>query len=208
MARKYAADPIADMGGYERTLTRVAALLQPSDSVLEIGCGTGTTALRLAGGVSRYLATDIASEMTAIANEKLAQTPVRGLQFATADAAHPPQGSTPYDAVLAFNTLHLVPGLSDTLQAVRRVLKPGGLLISKTACIREMNALIPWLAIPLMRAFGKAPDLLLFDALQLEEAIERNSFTIEAVERHGTRGKDFRVYIAARRAPMLADEEV
>lgn len=76
-ARKYAARPIAAPAEYERTLDRTRALLKSSDHVLELGCGTGTTALRLADGVERYLATDISPEMIAIANQKHATTPIR-----------------------------------------------------------------------------------------------------------------------------------
>ena len=71
-SRKYAKSSIADLNGYERTLERTRAYLQPGDSVLELGCGTGTTALRLADGVQSYLATDISGGMIAIAEEKLA----------------------------------------------------------------------------------------------------------------------------------------
>lgn len=69
-ARKYAADPIADMAGYERTLERTRQHLKGSDTVFEFGCGTGTTALRLAGSVERIVATDISGEMITIAREK------------------------------------------------------------------------------------------------------------------------------------------
>jgi len=48
VARKYAAEPIADMAGYEATLRRVQALLSPGHSVLEIGCGTGGVSVALA----------------------------------------------------------------------------------------------------------------------------------------------------------------
>jgi len=61
VARKYAADPIADMAGYEATLRRVQTLLTDDQDVLEIGCGTGTTALRLAPSVRRMLATDVSA---------------------------------------------------------------------------------------------------------------------------------------------------
>ena len=44
--------------GYERTLRRTGELLAKSDHVLELGCGTGSTALRLAAGVASYLGTD------------------------------------------------------------------------------------------------------------------------------------------------------
>ncbi|HNC98435.1 MAG TPA: ATP-binding cassette domain-containing protein, partial [Myxococcota bacterium] len=46
-------DPIADMAGYETTLRRVQGLLSNDQVVLEIGCGTGTTALRLASFTRR-----------------------------------------------------------------------------------------------------------------------------------------------------------
>ena len=74
IARKYANDPIADQAGYERTLQRVQALLSREHEVLEIGCGTGTTALRLAPATRRLVATDVAEQMIAIAGEKLVST--------------------------------------------------------------------------------------------------------------------------------------
>lgn len=200
IARKYAADPIADMAGYEATLQRVQALLQPGQDVLEIGCGTGTTALRLAPFTRRLLATDVSQEMINIAREKLAARPMAQLGFAVADADAQVFGQGIYDAVLAFNVLHLVANLDQALAQAVRALRPGGLLISKTPCISEMNPLVPWLALPLMRAIGKAPDVLLcFDAAQLRAAMVRQGLQIEAVERHGTRGKDIRVFIVARK---------
>ena len=189
-------DLIADLAGYEATLRRVQGLLTAEMDVLGIGCGTGSTALRLAPFTRRLLATDVSSEMIAIAREKLAAQAVPKLGFAVADAESP-VGAV--DAVLAFNLLHLVIDLGQALESTAKVLKPGGLLISKTACISEMNPLILWLAIPVMRAIGKAPQVLCFDADELEVAIARHGFTIEAVERHGTRGKDIRVFIVARK---------
>lgn len=198
-ARQYAADPIADVAGYEATLRRVRGLLGPEQAVLEIGCGTGSTALRLAPFTRRLLATDVSSEMITIAREKLADQPVPQLSFAVADADAPIARPGEYDAVLAFNLLHLVADLDRALVLAMRALRPGGLLISKTACLSEMNPLIPWLALPLMRAVGKAPHVLCFDAATLQAAMERHGLEIVAVERHGTRGKDFRVFIVARK---------
>jgi SAM-dependent methyltransferase len=198
-AVKYAADPLADMAGYEATLRRVQGLLSADQHVLEIGCGTGSTALRLAPFTRRLRATDVSTSMIAIAREKLAAQPVPQLSFALADADAAVAGDGEYDVVLAFNLLHLVTDLDRALELAMRALRPGGLLISKTACIAEMNPLIRYLALPLMRAVGKAPHVLCFDADVLQWAIARQGMDIVSVERHGTRGKDFRVFIVARK---------
>lgn len=199
IARKYAADPIADLPGYEATLRRVQGLLSTSHDVLEIGCGTGSTALRLASRTRRLLATDVSAEMIAIARDKLAAQPVPHLEFAVADADAPVFGQGAWDAVLAFNLLHLVDDLDHAIDAVVQALRPGGLFISKTACLNEMNPLVPRLALPLMRAIGKAPHVLCFDAARLQAALVRHGLAIEAVERHGTKGKDIRVFMVVRK---------
>ena len=199
IARKYASDPIADLAGYERTLQRVQALLSTEHEVLEIGCGTGTTALRLAPATRRLVATDVSEQMIAIASQKLASQPMPQLHFRLADADAPVAEQGAYDAVLAFNLLHLVTDLSHALSSAINALKPGGLLISKTPCLNEMNPLIPKLALPLMRAIGKAPPVLCFDASQLQAAMTAQGLEILAVERHGSKGKDWRVFIVARK---------
>ena len=197
IAPKYAASPIADLAGYERSIRRTRDLLSAQHDVLEVGCGTGTSALRLAPNTRSYLATDLSPQMVAIAREKLLTQPVPQLRYDMADADAEQAG--PFDAVLAFNTLHLVPDLDRTVSRLKHMLKPGGLLISKTACVGEMNRLIPWLALPVAQWIGKAPPVLVFKADHLLTAIERQGLHVDAVERHGTRGKDIRVFVIARR---------
>jgi len=197
-ARKYATDPIKDMAGYERTLAETLKLLKPDDHVFEIGCGTGTTALRIAPHVARLVATDISSEMIAIAREKAAKEPISNVDFAVGtpdDIAHP---DATFDAVLAYNVLHLLPDRHRAFDAMRRILKPGGLFISKTTCLSEMNPLLR-LAVPVARAFGKAPTVAFFDAAALEREIRNAGFDIRESARHGTTRKDARIYIVARK---------
>src|SRR5262245_14936657 len=141
-ARKYATDPIKDMSGYERTLDRVSQLVKSSDTVLEVGCGTGTTALRLAASVSRVFATDVSSEMIAIAREKAAAQACQNVAFSAAPIEQAPGADGTYDAVLAFNLLHLVADRPSAYAHVHRLLKPGSLFVSKTPCLSEMNRLI------------------------------------------------------------------
>jgi len=196
-SRKYARSAIADQAGYERTLERTRALLQPDDRVLELGCGTGTTALRLAGDVRDYLATDVSAGMIAIANEKLAGSPIPALVFrtATAEALAP---DAQYDAVLGFNYLHLVRDLPGTLRRIHALLAAEGLFISKTPCLGDMNPLIR-LVLPAMRAIGKAPYAGVFRAADLSQQIRSAGFDILATESHATKGKDGRPCIVARK---------
>jgi ubiquinone/menaquinone biosynthesis C-methylase UbiE len=205
IARKYAADPIADTAGYDKTLARTREMLAPTHRVLEIGCGTATTALRLSPYTGTMVATDVSPEMIAIAREKLAAAPQPNLELQVADADSPVFGEGGYDVVLAFNVLHLVADLDSALRSVVQALAPGGLFVSKTPCIAEMSPLVSKLLIPVMRLFGKAPPVLCFRAPALEAALRRHGLEILAVERHGTKGKDMRPFIVARKPAGEAD---
>lgn len=199
-AAKYAASPIKDMSGYERTVDRTRQLLGISDTVLEIGCGTGTTALKLAPNVSRLIATDVSSEMIAIAVRKAEVEGCRNVEFAVTAAGDAPGSNAAYDAVLAFSLLHLIADRGAVLALIRRVLKPGGLFISKTPCISEMNPLIRY-AIPIARLVGKAPHVSCFSAAELEADIKAAGFAIVESARHGSQRKDERIFIVAQNRP-------
>ena len=198
ISRKYANDVIADQGGYERTLERTRALLQPDDHVLELGCGTGSTALRLAGDVRRYLATDLSAGMIAIAREKLSASPVPSLAFEVATADDSIREARQFNAVLGFNYLHLVRDVPGTLRRVHGLLAPGGLFISKTPCLGDMNPLLS-LALPGMRMIGKAPYVSVFRQAELRERVSAAGFEILAAENHASRGNDRRPCIVARK---------
>lgn len=197
-SKSYAKSRISDQAGYERTLQRTSALLKPTDRVLELGCGTGTTALQLASGVENYLATDISAGMIAIADEKLAATPIPGLAFRAAAAEALASEAARFDTVLGFNYLHLVRDLPGTLHSIHALLAPGGLLITKTPCLGDMNPLIR-LALPLMQMVGKAPYAGVFSAQELSDLITAAGFEVVSTERHASKGKDSRPFIVARK---------
>lgn len=198
IARKYATHKIADVAGYERTLERTRHYLGGHEQAFEFGCGTGTTALKLAPSVGHITATDISSEMIAIARDKAR---AEGCGNATFEVARPeaapwPDGS--FDVAFGFNVLHLVPDRAAALRGVHRLLRPGGLFISKTPCLKEMNPLIR-IAVPLMQLIGKAPHVAFLSAEDLEREITAAGFEIIERARHGSRGKDVRPFIVARK---------
>lgn len=197
-ARKYAADKIADPAGYERTLERTQHYLKADDAVLEVGCGTGTTALRLAPGVARLVATDVSGEMIAIAREKAAAQGCANAVFETARAEAPVGPAGGFDVVLAFNILHLVAAREAVLRNLHRLLKPGGLFISKTPCLAQMGLPVR-LLVPVMQAVGKAPYVGIFTDAELERDITAAGFEIIERARHASKGKDTRPFLVARK---------
>lgn len=201
-AQKYAASPIDDEAGFERTLARTRALITPAARVLELGCGTGTAALRLADAAQSYLATDISAGMIAIAQEKLEASRQSGfsaaLDFRQATADTLMREKVTFDVVLGFSYLHLAGRLPAVLTDIRSLLMPGGLFIPKTPCVADMNILIR-LVIPVMRLVGIAPGTVTaFTSTSLVQGIGEAGFEILDNERHGTKKSDFRPFIVAR----------
>lgn len=174
IADKYAASPVKNIAAYEETLTRTRAYLGPADDVLELGCGTGTTALKLAGDAGHITATDISPRMIAIAQGKIAEA---GAENVTArvgtsrDAAE-----TGVDVVLGFNYLHLLPDMEGTIAQIHGLLRPGGHFISKTVCLGRAPhfKVLIWV----MQTLGKAPFVRCLKVETLEAVIRRQGFEI------------------------------
>lgn len=173
IAKRYAARQIKDVAAYEALLADVAARLKPGDRVLEIGCGTGGTAIRLASHVASYTATDFSAEMISIAQSKPAPD---ALHFETADAQRA-LDDAPFDAICAFNVLHLVDDLPGLLRQIHSALKPGGLLISKTWCFADLG----WkfrLFFAVLRLIGMFPSAARLTSVGLAEAVTEAGFLI------------------------------
>ncbi len=181
IAPKYARRAVGNIPAYEATLDRVRSHLPPGARVLEAGCGTGTTALRLADSAASYTATDAAPAMIDIARRRAAgrDRPEAGTvpEFRVAGIGADGFASGDFDAVLGFNLLHLLRDLPAAIAWAHGLLKPGGLFITKTACLADMNPAIR-LIVPVLRAVGKAPYVNAFRRAELEARIREGGFEI------------------------------
>jgi ubiquinone/menaquinone biosynthesis C-methylase UbiE len=94
--------------------------------VLEIGCGTGGFARRLAERSRHVLALDLSQEMIRIARERSAQFP--SIEFELADVRDRPLPPESFDCIASIATLHHV-SIEETLLKMKAALKPGGVLL-------------------------------------------------------------------------------
>ena len=166
--------------------------------MLEIGCGPGTTARRLAPSVARILGTDISTEMIAIANAEAKAEGCANASFEVASRDEAPWPDESFDAVLGFNVLHLVARRRNAIATIHRLLKPGGYFISKTPCLKETNPIFR-VVLPAMQLIGKAPYVAFLSADDLESEMAAAGFGIVERGRHATARRDARPFIVARR---------
>ena len=177
IAHKYAKRPIADVTSYQHKCAVTQSYFTLDMQVLEIGCGSGTTALEHAPFVGNYLAIDIAQNMLDIANEKLAQREdLPHLTFAQGSLENYQQQK--FDAILALNVLHVLPNVEANIQLVFNMLKPGGLFITSTTCLKGKMGLFKYLA-PVGQIFNLIPSINLFNFTELEQMHHNVGLKIE-----------------------------
>ncbi len=177
IAPKYAKSPISNPDAYAQSMARTQSYLKESDHVLELGCGTGSTALILADHVASYTGTDVSPGMIAIANDKLAADPTPGLTFNVAGTARADHTNQTPDTILAFNLFHLVPELETALTDIHAMLPKGGLLISKTPALGEKWYYRPMIKV--MQLVGKAPYARILQIAELDAMLERTGFRLK-----------------------------
>ena len=181
IARKYSRTPIRDLESYEYTLGRTRSYLSEQDKILELGCGTGSTALLLASSVAHVTASDFSEGMLDIGRDKAKSKGADNISFRAIDITKPEDGQT-FDAVLGFNLFHLVPDIDAVFADIHAQLAPGGLFISKTPCLSEGGLGLKFgllkLMLPVMQFFGRAPYVNPFNVETLEAAIARAGFDV------------------------------
>jgi ubiquinone/menaquinone biosynthesis C-methylase UbiE len=187
---------VPDPDAYERTLDRVRAHLSPNDSVLEIGCGTGTTALKLASSVRETLATDYSAKMIAIATEKARTEGTTNVHFRTCTLDDPALAPHSFDVVMAMNLLQLLDHVPMRLLRIRELLRPGGLFISKTPCVGDLGLFVR-IAVLLMRAVGVAPYVNFITERSLTGEITRADFDVVETGMYPRKSRHF--FVVARR---------
>lgn len=177
IAKSYFKKPIKDDEAYQIKLKTTQEYLHGDMKVLEIGCGTGGTALAHAPHVSHIRATDVASRMIEIANTQKIKHGVTNVDFEQATLNDVIQEDKHYDAILALSVLHLLEDPQTAISQIKSVLKPQGVLIANTPCLTgKLGPMGPVLRFG--HFIGLLPRINSFSESELTTWLERERFKI------------------------------
>ncbi len=140
---------------HSRARAKAKKHLKAADVVLDYGCGTGTTACEISGMVSEVVAIDISAEMIELANSKKVANEIENVRFEQGTILDESLERESFDVVLAFNMLHTIPDPQSVVAKIYELLKPGGLFMSVTPCMRERKSFLISIQISIFRVLSK-----------------------------------------------------
>jgi ubiquinone/menaquinone biosynthesis C-methylase UbiE len=195
IAARYAKSPVADEAAYQKKLDRTREYFRPDMTVLEFGCGTGSTALAHAPYVAHIRATDVSASMIQIAQSKARAMNIENVSFEQVSIEGLDVAAGSQDAVLGLSILHLLADKEGVIAKVHRMLKPGGIFVSSTACLGDT---LPWFKVlgSIGPWCGLIPRVAVFTRKDLETSLTAGGFEIDYQWRPG-KGKA--VFIIARK---------
>lgn len=185
MAARYEKSSVSDEAAYQRKLAETQSFFRSNMRVAEFGCGTGTTAIHHAPQVQHIDAIDISQNMIEIGREKARNAGVDNITFTRGTLAEFNAEDASFDAVLGLSVIHLLPDRDDVIAEVVRILKPGGIFVSSTACLGDSYIRLIKLVAPLGKMLGFMPDFFVLSQADLIAEITGAGFEIERQWQHG-----------------------
>ena len=177
MAQRYSRKPVADEAAYQRKLEVTREHLRPDMEMLELGCGTGSTAIAHSPHVKHIHAIDSSPKMIDIARRKAEAENITNVTFECSTIEDVTAADGTLDAVLALSVLHLLEDREAVIRKAHRMLKPDGIFVTSTPCIADtMSWFKPIAAIG--RCLGLIPLIRIFTAKELEESLRAAGFSL------------------------------
>jgi ubiquinone/menaquinone biosynthesis C-methylase UbiE len=176
IAERYSRRPIADETAYQKKLEVTRQYFRPDMEVLELGCGTGSTAIKHAPFVRHIRAVDISSKMIEIARAKASN--VDNVTFEQVSVENLDASNESVDAVLALSLLHLLEDKESMIARIHGMLEPGGVFVSSTTCLGDT---MKWfkLVAPIAHFLGVIPTVKIFTAQKLVDSLIGAGFDID-----------------------------
>ncbi|MCJ8314457.1 MAG: class I SAM-dependent methyltransferase [Saccharospirillaceae bacterium] len=176
IAHRYNKQPIKNEQAYQTKLTKTKQYYNKNSKILEIGCGSGDTAIYHAPNIKHYLAVDYCQSFIQIGTAKALD--IKNLSFIQCSVEQLDMKSLDFDITLAMSLFHLVENPGQLIQKIYDNLPENGLLISSTTCIKNMPFYISWM-LPVIFKLGLAPKVMVFTSDELINMIKKSGFKID-----------------------------
>ena len=196
IAKRYSRQPIGDEAAYQNKLKVTREYFEPHMEALELGCGTGSTAIAHAPYVKHIQAIDISSKMIAIAKGKADAANVNNVSFEQSTIDELSVSDRTLDVVLGLSILHLLENKEAVIAKVHQMLKPGGVFVSSTACIGDTMKFFKFI-LPIGKFLGLMPLVKVFTTEDLVTCLTDTDFEIDY---QWQPGKGKAVFIVAKKA--------
>lgn len=178
IAEKYAQQTIADEDAYQKKLQVTREYFRPDMEVLEIGCGTGSTALLHAPYVKHIRAIDFSANMIAIAQDKADDQHIDNVTFEQATIEDLDFPEQTFDAILGLSILHLLNDKEAAIAQIYQMLKPSGIFVTSTVCLGDTMSWFKLIA-PIGRFLGFFPLVQVFTVQELEASLTNAGFELD-----------------------------
>ena len=162
---------------YLKMLEIMKKYLKETDTLMDFGCATGSISIDLSKNVNKVIGIDISSEMIKLAKEKAIEHNADNVYFAKSTIFDERHKDGTYDAIMAFNILHLLDDPNMAIQRINELLKDGGIFISNTACLADKGRYISGM-MTLITKLPFLPNVNNFRVSELMVMIEKNGFEI------------------------------
>jgi len=158
------------------TVKKIRTYLEKNQKVLDYGCATGTIGNEIAADVGEVLGIDISSKMILSAQNNSDSRNIKNARFIQSTIYNESLKSESFDVILAFNILHLIDDAPVVVQRLYELLKPGGIIISSTACLNEKTFLTKFLS--LLSKIRLIPSLNVFTSTEFSDFFTNSGFHI------------------------------
>jgi 2-polyprenyl-3-methyl-5-hydroxy-6-metoxy-1,4-benzoquinol methylase len=176
---------------FKEVVSKTKEYLNINDNVMDFGCATGTKTLELAEATKQIHGIDISDEMIKEARKKKNELKITNASFTQGTILKNDFKKASFDKIISYGVIHLLDDKEKVIQRIHELLKPEGLFISTTACLKnkmEFKNRLEFSAYLLIKSLGIFPlHLNRLKTNDVENLITNGKFQIVKAEKifHG-----------------------
>lgn len=181
---------------YKKTIESTIKYLKQTDTVLDVGCGTGITTVGIANYVKEIYALDLSDKILEIAKKIVFSKKIDNIVFCQKSIFDRDFQNQNYNVIVAFNILCYIKEDDKFIKRIYDLLNDGGIFISVTDCLGEKGSIFIKLQ-KLLGHIGIIPKMNIYSMLELKNKI--NNFKFQILQSENLHNNSPNFYIVAKK---------